>query len=180
MRIAFSGTHYSGKSTLVAAFAAEVPEWDVYDEPYWMLTELGRHFSNPPTLDDFEEQLEFSIRLIKESSNHALFDRSPIDFLAYALVIAEENGEEFDGDKWESRAAEAMALLDCVVFLPLEDPDLIPLPLSEDTDLRRRVDEKLRELIAEDLKTQIVEVKGTVEERVKKIKAHLKINWSVR
>ena len=54
--------------------------YEYFDEPYWILTELGRHFSDPPTIDEFEDQLDYSIQLIKSSSHNALFDRSPIDF----------------------------------------------------------------------------------------------------
>lgn len=174
MRIAFSGTHFSGKSSLIQALLAEMPEYEFFDEPYWILAELGRNYSIPPTIEEFEQQLEFSINLIKESPGKALFDRCPIDFLGYALVIAEENSEAFDWEKWESQIAKSLSSLDLIVFLPIETPDCISLPPSEDKYFRKLVDEKLRELILEDscgiVKTKVLEITGTLSERVKKIK----------
>ncbi len=177
MHIAFSGTHYSGKSTLIHALLAEMPGYEAFEEPYWILTELGRPFSDPPTIEEFEEQLEYSIKLIEESPQRALFDRSPIDFLGYALVIAEENSEEFDTEKWESRIERVLPLLDLIVFLPLENPDRIPIPDSEEKYFRELVDKKLRDLIIEDthgiMNRKVLEVTGTVSERVKKMKQYL-------
>ena len=174
MRIAFSGTHYSGKSTLIQALLLEIHGYEVFEEPYWILTELGRHFSDPPTIEEFEEQLDYSIDLIKKSSRKALFDRCPLDFLAYALAIAEENSIDFDSEKWESRIAKTLPALDLILFLPLEDPDLIPVPPTEDKKFRKLVDEKLRELMIEDsrgiMKTKVLEVSGTISDRIDKIK----------
>lgn len=169
MRIAFSGTHYSGKSSLIQALHKEMPGYECFEEPYWMLAELGRQFSDPPTIDEFEDQLEFSINLIKGSTENALFDRSPLDFLAYALVL----DESFDSDRWESDIAKILPSLDLIVYVPLEKPDPIPLPASEDKYLRNLVDEKLRELLMEDthgiVNTQVLEVTGPISERVAKI-----------
>lgn len=177
MRIAVSGTHFSGKSTLVQALGKELPGYEIYDEPYWALTELGRQFSDPPTIEEFEEQLEYSIALIKESSTNAIFDRCPIDFLGYALAVAEIDAIEFDSETWESRIAKILPSIDLLVFLPLENPDRIPVPASEDRLLRELVDEKLRELIIENsrhiMTAKALEMTGSVDERVKEIKQHL-------
>lgn len=184
MRIAFSGTHYSGKSALIQALQAEMQGYECFEEPYWILTELGRHFSDPPTIDEYEDQLEYLINLIKESSYNALFDRSPIDFLGYALAVAEENSEEFNNEKWESQIAKILPSLDLIVYLPLEDPDRIPVPASEDKYFRKLVDEKLRELIREDsreiLNTKVLEVSGTIRERIMKIKKFLRYDENAR
>ena len=177
MRIAFSGTHFSGKSSLIEALSEEFPQYEVFDEPYWILSDLGHHFSDPPTIEEFQEQLECSINLIKQSSGNTLFDRSPIDFLGYALAIAEEHSEEFDHEKWVSQIEKPLSSLDLIVFLPIENPDRIPLPYSEDKHLRLLVDEKLKELILEDpykiMNTEILEVTGTLNQRIKKIKQRI-------
>ncbi|MBS0653894.1 MAG: AAA family ATPase [Verrucomicrobia bacterium] len=174
MRIAISGTHYSGKSTLVQALGKEMPGYEIYDEPYWALTELGRQFSDPPTIEEFEEQLDYSIALIKESANNSLFDRCPIDFLAYALAIAEMDCIEFDSETWELKIAKVLPSIDLLVFLPLENPDRIPVPASEDSLFRELADEKLRELILDNsrqmMTTKVLEATGILNERVKKIK----------
>jgi predicted ATPase len=140
MRIAISGTHLSGKSALLRALQKELPKFEVFDEPYWMLSELGREFSDPPTIEEFEEQLDYSIELIEQSPVNALFDRCPIDFLGYSRVIAEETSDEFDQEVWEAKIGEALTYLDLIVFLPIETPDLIALPESEDKYFRIQVD----------------------------------------
>jgi hypothetical protein len=174
MRIAFSGTHYTGKSSLIKALHKELPEYEVFEEPYWILSEMGRIFFHPPTVEEFEQQLDCSIDLIKKSSKNALFDGSPIDFLAYAMVIS----DEFYSGEWEAKIAKAMKSLDLVVFLPIENPDRILIPASEDKDLRSMVDEKPRELILEDsleiVTTKVLEVKGSLSERLKQICSQIK------
>lgn len=177
MRIAFSGTHFSGKSSLIEALLKEMPGYECFEEPYWILAELGRHFAHPPSIDEFEDQLECSINLIKESSDEALFDRSPIDFLAYALAVAEQNSEEFNSEKWESQIAEILPSLDLIIYLPVENPDRILVPAAQDKYFRKLVDEKLRELIMRDsreiVNTNVLEVTGSLTERLKKIKQFL-------
>lgn len=84
MRIAISGTHYSGKTTLIAALLKQLPGYTALAEPYRLLEEEGYVFSDPPSLEDFEEQFAYSIELIRQSGPNTLFDRSPFDFLVYA------------------------------------------------------------------------------------------------
>src|SRR4028119_353553 len=45
MRIAVSGTHAAGKSTLVAELSALLPDHAVVDEPYHLLAEDGHEFA---------------------------------------------------------------------------------------------------------------------------------------
>lgn len=61
MRIAISGTHFSGKSTLIATLLKQFPNFTSVEEPYVLLEEQGYEFSNPPSIEDFEQQLEFSV-----------------------------------------------------------------------------------------------------------------------
>ena len=151
-----------------------MPGYEYFEEPYWILAELGRHFSHPPSIDEFKDQLDCSIDLIKESSDKAFFDRSPLDFLAYSLAIGEENDEEFNTEEWESKIAEISPMLDLIVYVPIENPDRILIPASEDKYFRKLVDEKLRELIMRDsreiVNTNVLEVTGTLSERLEKIK----------
>ena len=95
MRIAISGTHFSGKSTLIATLLKQFPNFTSVEEPYILLEEQGYKFSNPPSVEDFEQQLEFSVRSIMESRNNTFFDRCPLDCLAYALALG-----EVDVERW--------------------------------------------------------------------------------
>jgi predicted ATPase len=173
MRIAISGTHFSGKSTLIATLLKQFPNFTLIEEPYILLEEQGYEFSNPPSLEDFERQLEFSVKSIVESCNNTFFDRCPLDFLAYALALG-----EVDIDSWIQKIDRAIQLLDFIVFLPIVDRDRIPIPVSEDLKLREKVDENLREMLLHDslgiLKdVEIIEIMGSVEKRAKMVKARL-------
>ncbi len=173
MRIAISGTHFSGKSTLIAALLKQFPNFTSIEEPYILLEEQGYEFSNPPSVVDFEQQLEFSIRSILESRDNTFFDRCPLDCLAYALALG-----EVDVDGWAQKMESAIQLLDLIVFLPIEDR--IPIPASEDLKLRKKVDETLQDLLLDDSlgileDVEILEVMGSLEKRMKMVKAKLDI-----
>ena len=174
MRIAVSGTHRSGKTTIVEELSRALPAYAVVDEPYYLLAEEGHDFAEMPCLEDFELQLERSIDSIVDSEEDTIFDRCPMDLLAYLLTHRESG--RFDVDDWLSRVRSAMKRIDLVVFVPVEDPDRIALPDSEDAGLRRRVDEELREILLEDpweVGMDVLEVTGTVGGRVRPVLAHV-------
>ena len=173
MRIAISGTHFSGKSTLIANLLKCFPNFTSVEEPYLLLEEQGYEFSNPPSVEDFEQQLDFSVRCIMESSNNTFFDRCPIDCLAYALAIG-----EVDIDNWIQKMERAVQLLDLIVFLPIEDRDRIPIPISEDLELREKVDENLQEILLNDSlgilnDVEVIEAMGSIEKRMRMVKAKI-------
>ena len=57
MRVAFAGTHRTGKTTLLEAMATCLPEYEVVGEPYRALEDEGYEFSDPPSVEDFKRQL---------------------------------------------------------------------------------------------------------------------------
>lgn len=180
MRIAISGTHFSGKSTLISSLLKQLPGYSSVEEPYHLLEEDGYEFSNPPSLEDFEQQFNRSITIIKESRDNTIFDRCPLDYLAYALAIGEISSleEPIDTEGWIHMMEDAIQLLDLIVLVPIENRDRIPVPMSEDLKLRRDVDEKLKEILLEDSwgileKIEVLEVTGSLEKRVKMVKAKL-------
>ncbi|HEV3486499.1 MAG TPA: hypothetical protein VG106_13905, partial [Vicinamibacterales bacterium] len=85
MRIAVSGTHCSGKTTLVEDFLAIHRDYAHEPEPYEWLTELhGEGTPDVPGVDDFYRQLEISVDRLGTHDRGAkvIAERSPIDFLA--------------------------------------------------------------------------------------------------
>jgi hypothetical protein len=174
MRIAISGTHSSGKSTLVEALAEELPQYTIVDEPYSLLQEEGYEFSESPSLEDFELQLERSIENLEESSPNIIFERCPADILGYLLTHTDV--ESFDLEKWLPHIQSAIRKLDLIIFLPIEEPDRIVLPFSQDAAYRRRVDEKLREIILEnqfDFEVDVLEVTGSLSIRIERVLAYI-------
>ena len=170
MRIAVSGTHRAGKSTLVRDLAEQLPGYRVVDEPYRLLEEEGFEFSDPPALEDWVEQLRRSLEELEDDSPNLLLDRSPVDLLAYALT--HEDHDALDLDEWLPRVRESLKTLDLVVFVPLEHPDRIPVDPGEGPELRALVDHELAELLLEDslgLELEVVTVKGSRKERVAQV-----------
>ena len=173
MRIAVSGTHRAGKTTLVAALAELLPAYEVVGEPYHQLEEEGHEFAEIPSLEDFELQLERSIDCLVDSAENQLFDRCPADLLACLLTHRDADG--FDVDDWLPRVEAAMQRLDFVVFVPVEDPDLVSIP-PEERRFRRRVDEELRSILVEDrweLGVEVIEVTGPVAARARQVLAQI-------
>jgi predicted ATPase len=176
MRIAISGTHFSGKTTLVEALSEVLPHYTIVEEPYHDLEAEGYEFADPPSLQDFEAQLEQSIEDLEEIAPNVIFDRCPADMLGYLLSHADVDA--FDPDAWMPRMRVAMRTLDLVIYVPIEAPDRIDLPLSQDAAYRQRVDEKLREIILEnsfDFDVDVLEVTGSLQARVERVLAHMSI-----
>ncbi len=175
MRIAISGTHFSGKSTLVGDLADALPNYSIVEEPYFLLAEEGYEFAEMPSVEDFELQLERSIECLDENEPHVLFDRCPADLLAYLLTHSD--AEAFDLARWLPRVRAAMGKLDLVIFLPVEGRDRIALPSSEDAALRMQVDAELKEILLEDsfdLDVEVIEVTGARNERVQRVMEYLR------
>src|SRR5215510_1349973 len=85
MRIAVSGSHRTGKTTLIEEVSNQLPDYTRVEEPYFLLEEEGFVFAAPPALEDYEAQLERSFECMKMPGRDILFDRCPADFIAYAL-----------------------------------------------------------------------------------------------
>ncbi|MHA7631623.1 AAA family ATPase [Corallococcus sp. M7] len=171
MRIAMSGTHRAGKSTLIEDLGEELPEYRAIDEPYHLLEEEGYAFASPPVLEDFVEQLRRSLDLLEEEdTRNILFDRCPLDFLGYLLT--HEDADAFDVEEWLPRIRSTLQTLDFVVFVPIEERDRIRLPAHEDSQLRREVDEKLAWILLDDpfeLGVEVLSVQGSATARVAQV-----------
>jgi hypothetical protein len=180
MRIAVSGTHFSGKSSLIASLLKHFPNYSSVEEPYFLLEEEGYTFSDPPSVEDFEKQFDRSLRTLRESTDDTLFDRCPFDLLAYAEVLTEASAieESLPIEYWIQEMEDAIDRLDLIIFIPIEKKDRILVPKSEDQVLRKAVDQKLRELLLDDSlgilqNIEVLEVIGSLEKRVQTIKEYL-------
>lgn len=175
MRIAISGSHRTGKSTLIAKLSRLLPAYTIVDEPYHLMEEDGHEFSYPPSLEDFEAQLERSIEELSREGDDILFDRCPLDILAYLAL--HEDGDGFDLDAWMPRVRAAVETLDLAVFVPIEPRDRIALsPSDGEGPAREAVDEKLREILLDDsfeLGVEALEVKGETERRARTVLRYL-------
>lgn len=164
MRIAFTGSHCVGKTTLAEETASNLPNFGFKHEPYIELEESGHLFSEIPTLDDYIKQFNHSVKQIKSSRNNVIFDRCPLDILAYIEAISKTENIQMRYDEMTN----VMSQIDIIVFVPLESPDLIICQESDLPALRREVNDILLNWIWE-LNNEVLEVKGPLEQRKKQV-----------
>ena len=168
MRIAVSGTHCTGKSTLIDEFLRAHPDFVHEPEPYTvMVEELGDEFAAELCIEDFQRQLEFNIDRLKQHERGArvIYERCPIDFLAYIECIAPRPTFVFD------KVLESLQRLDLIVYLPIEKA----IETDEFPKLRKAVDRRLSKIYSEDdLGIIIVEATGPIEKRLKTLEAAMK------
>lgn len=152
MRIAVTGTHGSGKTTLIGDFVAAHPVYESVPEPYWLLSQNDMPFADGANTADLEQQLAQSCRLIVEHAGErdVVFDRCPLDFIAYLDVVSADEGFEWlPHGRLLNQIDRALATLDLVVFVPLREPDEIDVPI-EQPRLRARVDKRLKTMLRND------------------------------
>jgi AAA domain len=174
MKIAVAGSHRVGKSTLAEELSSSLPGYRTVEEPYHLLEEEGHEMAAAPTVEDFERQLERSIECVREEQGDVLFDRCPADLLAY--LVTHDDADSFDLGDWLPRARAAIAELDLIVYVPIEDPDRIPVARS-DAAWRARVDEQVRAILVDDcwdLALPVLEVTGSPHDRVRQVMARLR------
>jgi hypothetical protein len=183
MRVAVSGTHCSGKSTLVEAFLLEHPEYVHEPEAYEVLSELhGESFSEEPSAEDFFRQLEYQVNRLRtyECDDLVILERSPADYVAYLQALIDLDRESADlrlvGQSIQI-AREAFGFLDLVVFLPIRGIQ-IDVPEEEDRRLRSKVDEVLEGILVHadygitlESETKIVEAVGALDQRLRILEA---------
>src|SRR5215813_6630216 len=124
MKIAISGTHCVGKSTLIDAFLSTYPKFNHEPEAYEALQdECGESFAADPSAEDFHRQLEYNLERIAcyQSDDLVIFERCPVDYLAYLLALA-DLGRDHEArtilERALSVACQAVQQLDMIVFLP--------------------------------------------------------------
>ncbi len=125
MYIAISGTHFIGKSTLINDFIKKHPDYYCEIEPHHQLqNDHGVEFSEELTLDCILKQLDYSIERINYRANKTdiIFDRCPVDFIAYAMhIIGRCQIDLNDTDIGERLplVKDALKKLNLIVFLPI-------------------------------------------------------------
>ncbi len=115
MRVGISGTHGTGKTTLAAALCARLPGHVVADEPYYLLEEQGYEFGFPPSPEDYRALLACSLRSLSSPSPGTVFDRTPLDYLAYLAAAGADPAAEAD----QAALRAAFARLDLLVLTPI-------------------------------------------------------------
>ena len=168
MRIAVSGTHGVGKSTLIDAFLRRHPEFVHEPEPYTVMVEdMGEEFSAEPSVEDFRRQLDFNIQRLSQHTpgENVIYERCPVDFLAYIHALDRKGAEAL-----LERVSDAMQHLDLIVYLPLDERTGEP----EFPKLQRAVDHRLSSIFRDDefgivssTNAIVVEAQGPTDHRLR-------------
>lgn len=180
VRIAISGTHCSGKTTLAEDFIAAHRDYLHEPEPYeWMGDIYGEALAAEPTADDFWRQMELSVERLGTYGPGArvVAERSPVDFLAYLLALNDLGRAGRDCELVASAAELAgagMANVDLLVVLPLNGRDGIAVPEEEDAALRDAMNDRLVDIVTADEyalfgsgSPRVIEVQGKRDQRLR-------------
>lgn len=170
MRIVVSGTHASGKSTLVSDFVLRHQEFVVLPDPFELVDEAW----DSPTASLFATQLRLSAARLHpdQTAGNLIAERGPIDFLAYLLALDELNRATSSRELIEQSieiTREAMRHVDLLVVLPLDASVGIFTSADEDLPLREVMNDVLLDLVADDeivgTDSNVVEIAGGRNQR---------------
>lgn len=168
MRVGISGTHGTGKTTLAGELCARLPGHVTADEPYYLLEEEGHEFGLPPSLEDYRALLARSVQSLTSPLPGIVFDRTPLDYLAYMAAIGADPVEEADAAALES----AFASLDLLVITLITPETEQVLPAAEMPGLRSEMNDALVELFYADPldaweDVPVVELDGPLNQRLR-------------
>ncbi len=185
MRIAVSGTHFIGKSTLIEDFIEKHPSYSCEIEPYYKLQDEKAELPLEPCLDSFLEQLDYSINQLNEYKNeqNIIFDRCPVDFLAYAMCELDQDSIDINDSEISERFSDVKAALnnlDLIIFLPITKECSIEYT-EENPAYRRAADKCFKKLYREDIcdvfpqydHPKIIEISGDRVTRLRKLEGCL-------
>jgi len=175
MRVGISGTHGTGKTTLAEALGTHLPGHVVADEPYNLLEEQGYEFGFPPSPEDFRALLACSMRSLTMGQPDVIFDRTPLDYLAYLAAIGADPSDQLGA----AMLGSAFARLDLLVITPITAETERVLPAADQPALRERMNEALLKLVYDDpveawADVPVLELTGPLEHRLDAVLAALR------
>lgn len=128
------------------------PEFVFEPEPYSVLVEdYGEEFSSEPTVDDFYRQLEFNVERLRfhKDDGMVIYERCPVDFLAYILALRDLKTEHVDStfiERIVEMVLDGIQHLDLIIFVPIEEEYYT----QDNSKLRTTVNSRLVEILSGD------------------------------
>ena len=171
MRVVVSGTHASGKSTLISDFQLGHPGYPVLGDPF---EELLDEFDGASPAAFLAQLRVAASRLDERADADLIAERGPLDFLAYLIAWEELGRGRIDPvmlDRATALAAEAMRTVELIVLLPAAG---VFVPPDEDPELRDAMQEALFELCDDpDLlgSARVEYLRGEPDERLRRFEA---------
>ena len=140
MRIAFSGTGNSGKTTLVKSFLYNWKTYSTPDKTYRdLIEEEDLLHSSQTTTKTQEKILNFMVDQIQstEKDSNTVFDRCPLDNIAYSMWCNEKNIKGFSNSyvsKQIELMKESMRSLDIIFLCRFDEGQAVVDDGLRDTD----------------------------------------------
>ncbi|UOQ90174.1 ATP-binding protein [Agromyces endophyticus] len=178
MRIVVSGTHASGKTTLIDDFVEAHPEYERWGDAFEFVDSA---LDEPDASTYFEQLVSSGKRLLAGGPEQdVIVERGPLDFLAY-LAALETLGRGGRSSALYEQGLEltsrAMSEVDLLVILPLQHRNGPEAAADEDLELRSAMNESLLELSDDqDLtgdRARVIEVVGDRTARLAAVNAAL-------
>jgi len=141
MRIAFSGTGNSGKTTLVKSFLYTWKSYSTPEKTYRdLIQEEGLSHSSATTTDTQEKILNFMIDQVQghDQSDKVVYDRCPLDNIAYSMWCHDKGVEGFTKDFVTEQIKlmrESMRFLDIIFLCKFDSKQKVVDDGFRDTDL---------------------------------------------
>ena len=140
MRIAFSGTGNSGKTTLVKSFLYTWKNYTAPEKTYReLLEEENLPHSSKTTTKTQEKILNFMIEQVQEADKESniIFDRCPLDNIAYSMWCNEKKVKGFTNSyvaKQIELMRESMRFLDIIFLCRFDESQVVEDDGFRDTD----------------------------------------------
>ena len=140
MRIAFSGTGNSGKTTLVKSFLYTWKNYTTPEKTYReVLEEENLPHSSKTTTKTQEKILNFMIEQVQEADKESniIFDRCPLDNIAYSMWCNEKKVKGFTNSyvaKQIELMRESMRFLDIIFLCRFDESQVVEDDGFRDTD----------------------------------------------
>jgi nicotinamide riboside kinase len=180
MRIVFAGTQSVGKTTLVEDLHAAFPEFRVEEEPIRAVARAtGELPPAIPTRRAERRLVDYGLERLAATKpgDHVLFDRSPLDAFAHAILSMEIGGEINPAflAKLRPKVQTALSSADLVVFVPIEKGigNQADGFRYLDESNRRRVDQILNDLLLPSghlVEAPVMTVRGDRPTRVEQVR----------
>ena len=199
MRIAISGSHSLGKSTVVHDWVARHPDYLREEEPYRALGLYGPYeilFREASTKLHNGIQMFYNISRLHRfglSTDRVIFDRAPVDYLAYSQYTADQGTTDIDPAFVSSMVApirESLDHLDILAFVPqsaewpveMEADGIRPVDYAYrdevDTIFKKIYREGLFEIFPKKASPLFVELTGPPEARLDQLEEAIRLRES--
>ena len=189
MRIAISGSHSLGKSTLVWDWIKRHPQYTREEEPFRALDGemYDIRFRQESNRLHNGIQMYYNasrVNLYSSINDCVIFDRAPVDYIAYSQYTADKKTTDIDDafvDAMVPRVKETLQRLDLVVFIPMtnrwpvemEDDGIRPvdLPYRAEVDaiFKQIYRDERFSVIPDKNRPKLIELWGSREQRLDRL-----------